>query len=188
MSRPGRRSKQVTTGLLLGASVYGFRVRGLGICKGVRLRVLLPLRHRFYCPLGVGCFRLGYWLIENWREENNERNNEYIPAAMPGQDGGHHWKNAWDLANVRNHGIREDCKHPHFYAIPFLRSKTGFETSHLARLTKSRDEKLKSERDLVEIDKELAHAPIELEFLKWRAENRTNIAGSNGKPRRWWRW
>ena len=132
----------------------------------------------------LGVIRLGKWLKEKWGSGNDDR----VPEAMPGQDGGRHWKNAWDLANLRNHGIREDCKHPHFYVVPFLKSKTGFDTPHLARLTKSKDEKLQSERDLVEIDKELAHAPIDLEFLKWRAEKRVNGAGGNGERKRWWWW
>eukprot|EP00903_Cladosiphon_okamuranus_P014655 g13588.t2 len=120
-----------------------------------------------------GIVHLGCWLNKEWQKENTE----LVPESMPGLDGGNHWENAWDLANLRNHGIREDCKHPHFNPVPFLKSKTGFDSSHLARLTKSRDEKLESERDLVEIDKELAHGPIDLEFLKWRAEKRINGPG-----------
>lgn len=101
-----------------------------------------------------------------------------IPEVVPGQEGGNHWENAWDLANLRNHGIREDCKHPHFYVVPFLKSKTGLDMPHLARLTKSRDEKLKSERELVEVDRELAHALIDVEYLLREANKR--ISGAVG--------
>lgn len=122
----------------------------------------------------AGVFRLSWWLKENWGKTVEEN----IPEAMAGQEKGSHWKIAWDLANLRNHGISADCKLPHFNVIPFLKSKTGLDMRHLARLTISRDETSKVEEELVEVDRELACAPLDLEHLSRRAERR--VGGATG--------
>ena len=128
---------------------------------------------------GSGHYRLLEWLQNNWGKESDDN----TPEAMAGQESGKHWENAWALANLRNHGIRENSKHPHFYVVPFLKSKTGLDMQHLARLTSSRDGKSKSEKELVEVDRELAHAPIDLEYLSWKAEKRREgkTGGSNAR-------
>lgn len=109
----------------------------------------------------MGAFRLLVWLWNNCSQNRDDKN----PEAMPGQEGGSHWVNAWKLANLRNHGIREDREHPHFYVVPFLKSKTGLDMQHLARMANIRDEKSNSEKELVEVDRELADARIDIRHL-----------------------
>lgn len=120
----------------------------------------------------AGAFRLWWWLKENWKKKVEEK----IPEAMAGQEKGSHWETAWDLANLRNHGISADCKLPHFNVIPFLKSKTGLDMRHLAHLTISRDETSKVEEELVRVDRELACAPLDLEYLSQKAERRVDGA------------
>lgn len=119
------------------------------------------------------------WLL-SWLRKNWAKNVEDMPEAMPGQEHGDHWKNAWDLAKSRNHGFRVDCEHPHFNVLPFLKSKTGLSMQHLASLTKLHDEKSKSDEELVEVDHELADAPIDLKYLSRKVQKRRNARSVSG--------
>eukprot|EP00903_Cladosiphon_okamuranus_P014650 g13585.t1 len=113
-------------------------------------------------------------------EEQEGVKVEDAPEAMPGQEQGDHWKNAWNLAKSRNHGFRVDCEHPHFNVVPFLESKTGLSMQHLGRQTKLHDDKTKSEEELVEVDRELADAPIDFKYLSRKVEKRRNGRGCGG--------
>eukprot|EP00752_Nemacystus_decipiens_P011859 g10519.t1 len=118
------------------------------------------------------------WLCENWN-----KSTEDTPEAMPGQEQGDHWKNAWNLVKSRNHGFRVDCEHPHFNVVPFLTSKTGLGMQHLARLTKLHDEKSKSEKDLVDVDHELADVPIDVKYISRKVEKRRDARTGGGGGR-----
>lgn len=104
--------------------------------------------------LGIGML-LGKLGAEFWSwlvgEKQNDHRDVLIPDAMPGQEDGDHWRRAWELAMLRNHGVREDCGQAHFHVVPFLKSLTGLDTQHLAKLTTERDERWKSERELIEV-------------------------------------
>lgn len=108
----------------------------------------------------VGIFGIFDWVASNWKESQ-----ENIPKAMPGQEHGDHWKRAWELASLRNHGVSEGRNRGHFNVVPFLKSKTGLDMQHLMRLTKARDAKSKSEEELIEVDRKLPDAHIDLKHL-----------------------
>lgn len=135
----------------------------------------------------IGIWGVIDWVLKNWKEKKSD-----IPEAMPGQEqGGDHWKRAWQLTTLRNHGAREDRGQEHFHVLPFLKSKTGVNVQHLARLTKTRDEKSKSEEELIEVDRKLAGARIDLdglsENIKFRAKQRATQRwedASNAKKER----
>ncbi|CBN74319.1 Transient Receptor Potential Channel. Partial sequence [Ectocarpus siliculosus] len=122
----------------------------------------------------VGLHMIYKWVRTNWTPESNDR-----PRAMPGQEEGDHWQRAWDLVSLRNHGVREDFDQAHFNVLPFLKSKTGLDRQHLAWLTKARDDKAKSEEDLIDGDRELPGARIDMEHLRKEAVGRNN--GDGGK-------
>eukprot|EP00903_Cladosiphon_okamuranus_P014653 g13587.t1 len=124
-------------------------------------------------------------VAELWEWEDSQ--TEYgvaPPDAMPGQEGGDHWERAWELARRRNQGVREDYGPARFhfgpfYVVPFLKSLTGLESQHLARLTKERDERSMFEQELIEVDRTLAGAHIDLEHLGAKAKSRSKKAYQN---------
>ncbi|CAM9807163.1 unnamed protein product [Ectocarpus sp. 6 AP-2014] len=120
----------------------------------------------------VGLHMIYKWVRTNWTPKSNDR-----PSAMPGQEEGDHWQRAWDLVSLRNHGVREDFDQAHFNVLPFLKSKTGLDRQHLAWLTKARDDKSKSEEDLIDGDRELPGARIDMEHLRKEAAGRNNVDG-----------
>lgn len=107
--------------------------------------------------LGIGMLfgklgaELRKWRAEIWKTDESEQRGALIPDAMPGQEDGDHWERAYELAMLRNHGVREDCGQAHFHVVPFLKSLTGLDTQHLAQLTKERDERSKFEKELIEV-------------------------------------
>lgn len=101
-----------------------------------------------------------------------------IPEAMAGQEGGKLWERAWDLANKGNHGIRRGCHHPNFHVVPFLKSKTGLDIHNLVRMTSIKDEKLESHKQLVQVDRELAHAAIDLKYLSQKSNTLKQSTGT----------
>lgn len=107
--------------------------------------------------LGIGMLlgklgaELRKWWVEIWKKNQSEQRGVLIPDAMPGQEDGDHWERAWELAKLRNHGVREDRGQAHFHVVPFLKSLTGLDTQHLAKLTKERDERSKFEKELIEV-------------------------------------
>ncbi|CAM9931417.1 unnamed protein product, partial [Ectocarpus sp. 13 AM-2016] len=118
----------------------------------------------------VGLHMIFKWVRTNWTPKRKGR-----PTAMPGQEEGDHWQRAWDLVSLRNHGVREDFDQAHFNVLPFLKSKTGLDRQHLAWLTKARDDKSKSEEDLIDGDRELPGACIDMDNLLKKA-----AGGNNG--------
>lgn len=129
---------------------------------------------------------VGICMIFKWCETNWNRKDDDIPEAMPGQEHGHHWERAWELATLRNHGVREDGSQAHFHVVPFLKSKTGVDMKHLTRLTKARDEKTKSEEELADVDRKLPAARIDLRHLsdmvKRRADKKRKAGSTSAKP------
>lgn len=115
---------------------------------------------------------VGVWMIFTWVYSNWEEKNGNMPEAMPGQEDGDHWKRAWELASLRNQGVRENRGQVHFHVVPFLKSKTGLDMQHLAQLTKNRDDKSNSEAKLIEVDKKLPYFAIDLGHLKALAKER----------------
>lgn len=115
----------------------------------------------------LGICRVCMWFGKNWTA-----NDENIPDAMPGQETTDHWKNAWELARLRNDGISEEGGQANFHVVPLLKTKTGLDMQHLARLSKARDAKSKSERELVEVDHNLPDARIDLEHLRLMVKSR----------------
>lgn len=144
---------------------------------------------------GICCIPL--WVERNWKETIREKLSGETPATMPGQDSpkampgqeipeampgqeiGDAWERAYELVKLRNHGVREDRGQTHFHVVPFLKSKTGLNMQHLMSLTKSRDERLKSELELSKVDGRLPAARISLRHLSDRAKSRaeSNVQG-----------
>eukprot|EP00903_Cladosiphon_okamuranus_P014652 g13586.t1 len=129
----------------------------------------------------LGQFMVGKWLVDNWGEPE-----ENIPEAMAGQEKTCHWKRAWELACLRNNGVREEDAQANFHVVPLLKSKTGLDMQHLARLSNARDAKSTSEKELMEVDRKLPDARIDLEHLlqmvKSRADQRRKDPTSNATP------
>lgn len=126
---------------------------------------------------GVGFVGIFKWVISTWKKR--DRNNN-IPEAMPGQELGEHWERAWELASLRNHGVREDRGQAHFNVVPFLKSQTGLDMQHLMRLAKARDAKSKSEQELIAVDRMLPDARIDLEYLSDMIKERANPKTEGG--------
>lgn len=126
----------------------------------------------------IGMCRIFRWMVDIWKEDKDN-----IPEAMPGQENGDHWKRAWELARRRNNGVREHGGRPHFHVVPLLKSRTGLDTQHLARLINARDTKSKSKEELIRVDRNLPDARIDLEHLllktKSRAEQRWKDSNIN---------
>ena len=140
----------------------------------------------FYIICSVLLWVLGIYGIYVWLKDNWEKNDRKIPKAMPGQEKTDHWVRAWQLAHLRNNGIREEGAQANFHVVPLLKSKTGLDMQHLARLSKARDAKTKSEKELVEVDRNLPDARIDLEHLllmvKSRAEQKWKDSKTNPSP------
>ncbi|CAM9266991.1 unnamed protein product [Ectocarpus sp. 4 AP-2014] len=131
----------------------------------------------FYIFLSVALWFVGLHMIYKWVRTNWTPKRNDHPTAMPGQEEGDHWQRAWNLVNLRNHGVREDFDQAHFNVLPFLKSKTGLNRQHLAWLTKARDDKSKSEEDLIDGDRELPGARIDMDHLRKKAARGNNGEG-----------
>lgn len=129
----------------------------------------------------LGICRISVWLKDNWgvRDKN-------IPESMPGQENTDHWERAWELACLRNNGVRDKGTQAHFHIVPLLKSKAGLDMQHLAQLSKTRDPKSKSEQELAEVDRNLPDARIDLEHLlrlvRLRADQRRKDFYNNVIP------
>ncbi|CAM9397930.1 unnamed protein product [Ectocarpus fasciculatus] len=124
----------------------------------------------------VGLHMIYKWVRRNWTPKRNN-----IPRAMPGQEDGDHWQRAWKLVSLRNHGVREDFDQAHFNVLPFLKSKTGLDRQHLAWLTKARDDKSKSKEDLIDGDRQLPGARIDMDHLCKKAPGGNSGDGGEAK-------
>lgn len=129
----------------------------------------------------VGIRMIFAWCRANWKRKDNA-----MPEAMPGQEYGDHWERAWELATLRNHGVREDGSQAHFHVVPFLKSKTGVDMQHLTRLTKARDPKTKSDKELMDVDGNLPAARIDLghlsDMVNQRAQKKRKALLQSAKP------
>ncbi|CAM9233322.1 unnamed protein product, partial [Ectocarpus sp. 12 AP-2014] len=131
-----------------------------------------------YIFLSVVLWLVGLHMIYKWVRKNWTRNTDDIPGALAGQEDGDHWQRAWELVSLRNHGVREDFDNAHFNVLPFLKSKTGLDRQHLARLTKARDGKSECEKELTHVDRELPGVRIDLDYLRKKSTTRPDQSTS----------
>ncbi|CBN74318.1 Ankyrin Repeat Transient Receptor Potential Channel [Ectocarpus siliculosus] len=116
---------------------------------------------------------VGIWMVVTWVYSNWDKKNGDMPEPMPGQEDGHHWKRAWELASLRNQGARANRGQAHFHIAPLLKSKTGLDMQHLAQLTKNRHDESNSEAKLIEVDQKLPYFAIDLGHLQKLAKEKT---------------
>ncbi|CAM9807234.1 unnamed protein product [Ectocarpus sp. 6 AP-2014] len=136
-----------------------------------------------YIILSVVLWLVGLHMIHKWVKQNWTTNTDDIPGALAGQEDGDHWRRAWELVSLRNHGVREDFDNAHFNVLPFLKSKTGLDRQHLARHTKARDDKSKCEKELTDVDRELPGVRIDLDYLSKKGTPRPDQGTSQAAGR-----
>ncbi|CAM9206508.1 unnamed protein product [Ectocarpus fasciculatus] len=155
----------------------GYFRRFLSGIKSLCYLLIAMVGASFLCLLYIFAttilWAVGIWMIVIWVYSNWEEKKGNVPEAMPGQEDGHHWIRAWELASLRNQGVRANRGQAHFHVVPLLKSKTGLDMQHLAQLTKNRDDKSNSEAKLIEVDQKLPYFAIDLGHLQALAKERT---------------
>lgn len=104
----------------------------------------------------------GVWKWVCWRgavegkKVSGETERHRCPTAMPGQEHGDHWKHSWEMAKSRNYRISKELDCLHFNVAPLIKGTAGLGLEHLVMLVKKRSERSEREKDLKEVDREVA--------------------------------